>query len=315
MIKFVNAKINIGLNIVGKREDGYHLLQTVFYPVGLYAGSPANPEQFCDIVELTAPGELVGNASEVGEHHLPEGLSGCISYYFSGNAVDCPLEKNLLVKGAESVLKWAAETDSSVMEKMRGYDMRLDKHLPDGAGMGGGSADAVFAMRLMTDELAKRGLPSPDDDEMRRLAVGLGADCPVFVANRPAYAEGIGERLEIIPEVLKGKWLVVVKPDLHISTREAFSGVIPKRPVADLKDLILLPVEEWRDSIHNDFEDSLFPLYPELALLKKALYQAGALYASLTGSGAALYGVFHSRECAEKCMLAVDAPYKTLLLL
>ncbi|MDE6272298.1 MAG: 4-(cytidine 5'-diphospho)-2-C-methyl-D-erythritol kinase [Muribaculaceae bacterium] len=292
MIKFVNAKINIGLNIVGKRDDGYHLLETVFYPVGLFAGTPGNPESFCDILELTP-------MKEKGEG---------VEFIFTGNPVDCPLEKNLVYKGVEAMLRWSGGNLGRIC-------VRLDKHLPDGAGMGGGSADAVFAMKLIAELLARRGMPVPTSDELREMAMCLGADCPVFVDNVPAYAEGIGEKLYSIQPFLSGKWIVIVKPDMHISTKEAFAGVTPSPSEESLRELIQLPVAEWRHKIHNDFEKSLFPRYPQLKSLKEALYYEGAEYASMTGSGAALYGIFPDRESAGKACDAIDAPYKAILLL
>ncbi len=292
MIKFVNAKINIGLNIVGKREDEYHLLETVFYPVGLYAGSPTNPELFCDIMELTSSGDAGSG----------------IEYVFTGRAVDCPLEKNLVYKGAEAMIARLG----CPAEKLT---LRLDKHLPDGAGMGGGSADAVFAMKLIAEEFSRRGRVVPDSEEMRDMAAKLGADCPIFVDNVPAYAEGIGEMLTPLPQFLAGKWLVIVKPDLHISTKEAFAGVRPAPSSESLIELIQLPLTEWKGRIHNDFEESLFPRFPELRTLKEALYKEGAEYASMTGSGAALYGIFSDKDIALQALSAIEAPYKTLLLL
>lgn len=292
MIKFVNAKINIGLNIVGKREDGYHLLETVFYPVGLYAGSPSNPELFCDILELT-PSNNVDTGFE---------------FLFTGRNVDCPLEKNLVYKGVEAILSWSGKS-------LGGMTVRLDKHLPDGAGMGGGSADAVFTMKLLAEELARRGMAVPTIDEMREMALRLGADCPVFVDNVPAYAEGIGEKLQPLKPFLSGNWLAIVKPDLRISTKEAFAGVKPTPSSESLLDLVQLPLAEWKNRIHNDFENSLFPRYPELKLLKQALYEEGAEYASMTGSGAALYGIFSGKNSAQKALSAINASYKALILL
>ncbi|MDE5924393.1 MAG: 4-(cytidine 5'-diphospho)-2-C-methyl-D-erythritol kinase [Muribaculaceae bacterium] len=302
MIEFVNAKINIGLNIVGRREDGYHLLETLFYPVGIHNGTPVNPEPFCDVMEL--------NPRSSAD---PEGYEECgVRFLFSGNVVDCLPEKNLVVKGIHVL---AAHYGEDRMKSLHPLTLRLQKHLPDGAGMGGGSADAVAAMKLLRRYAEAAGLPKVSDDQLRELALKVGADCPMFVANMPAYGEGIGEKLAEVDSFLKGMWLVVVKPSLHISTAEAFAGVTPRRPVRQLRELIQEPLYKWRDHITNDFEDSLFPRHPELAELKSRLYEEGADYASLTGSGAALYGIFTEEHRARRALQSIDVDYKTLILL
>ncbi|MBD5370607.1 MAG: 4-(cytidine 5'-diphospho)-2-C-methyl-D-erythritol kinase [Bacteroides sp.] len=284
MIYFVNAKINLGLDIVGRRPDGYHLLETAFYPIGVHNGTPANPEPFGDVLELTP-----GLRPESGY------VAGGAGFIFTGRRVDCQPEKNLIVKAVNAIMN-----DYSDDERLRvgEYTLILDKHIPDGAGLGGGSADATFTLRAVNDYACSRGVRRRSDAELERLALGLGADCPVFVRNVPAYAEGIGERLEPIGEILKGCWAVTVKPDLHISTREAFSGVTPARPSTPLRSLLRLPLAEWRGRVRNAFEDSLFPLYPELEAIKEAIYGTGAAYASLTGSGAALYGIYGDADAA-----------------
>lgn len=298
MIEFVNAKINIGLNIVGKRSDGYHLLKTVFYPVGINSGVPADPFPFCDMMELTK--RRVGDA---------EGYEkGNIRFLFSGDTIDCLPEKNLIVKGVSRLMEYCG-----IGEMPEALTLRLEKHLPSGAGMGGGSADCVAAMKLVGRDLERIGVEVPDEKELCEIASKLGADCPVFVVNRPAYAEGIGERLEELPEILKGKWLVVVKPDIFISTAEAFSGVRVKKLEYSLRESIEMPIAAWRGKIVNDFEYSLFPKYPELEKLKNELYQSGAEYASLTGSGAALYGIYSDKGIAADALGMIEAPYKTLL--
>lgn len=161
--------------------------------------------------------------------------------------------------------------------------IRLDKHLPDGAGMGGGSADAAFTLAMLADlakehaaectVTSKSGITKehvsvgavPSEAELAEMALRLGADCPFFLLNRPAYAEGVGERLQPVPLDLSGRWLLVVKPDVSVSTREAFAGVTPKAATFDLRTLPSLPIERWREVVHNDFEDSIFPQYPRLA--------------------------------------------------
>lgn len=280
MIKFVNAKLNLGLNITERRPDGYHNLETIFIPVGKYNGRPENPEPFCDILEITpCPGEL--------------------QFDFQGNKIDCPVEKNLVVKAARIF-----EEDALSAGVAANFKITLEKHLPDGAGLGGGSADATFTYLLLKEMsgMSASNLEASAKESIDKLAK-LGADCPFFVINKPVYAEGIGEKMTPVyapggGELLGGWWALIIKPDVYVSTKEAFAGIIPKKPAHNLRDLIKLPVEEWRGLIVNDFEDSLFPQHPVLAEYKQALYDCGAVYASMSGSGASLYGLYPDREKA-----------------
>ncbi|MDE7413429.1 MAG: 4-(cytidine 5'-diphospho)-2-C-methyl-D-erythritol kinase [Muribaculaceae bacterium] len=296
MIKFVNAKINIGLQIVRKRPDGYHDLQTVFYPVGINAGTDRNPISFCDILELV-PGKRNSFGLPSGPH--PESLMPEI--IFKGRKIDCEPDKNLVYKAADLFCR---ETGAN----LSGYRLILDKHLPDGAGMGGGSADAAFTLSILADFLCKLYPENPiSEEELLRMGLALGADCPFFIINRPCYAEGVGERLEELPLSLTGYCLLVVKPAVYISTREAFAGVTPAESNFDLRDLPSIPVEEWKGVVKNDFEDSIFPKFPLLADIKESLYRFGAAYASLTGSGSCIYGIFKSTENAEKARIEFDS--------
>lgn len=260
MISFVNAKINIGLNIVRRRPDGYHDLSTIFYPVGLYAGTPTNPVSFSDVLEI-----IESDKEE---------------FIFMGRRVDCPPEKNLVVKAYHSFFK--------ELGKSYPHKVILDKHLPDGAGLGGGSADASFTLRLLNELMGKPF----SDEKLESIALSLGADCPFFIKNTPCYAEGVGERMEKISLNLEGKWILVIKPDVYVSTKEAFAGVTPKKPLYDLRQVIRQPIEEWKNFITNDFEDSLFPRYPQLQEIKELLYDIGASFALMSGSGSSLYGIF-----------------------
>lgn len=287
MIKFINAKINIGLNIVNRRPDGYHDLETVFYPVGVMNGTPRNPEPFCDILEVS----WGDDHSDTEDTYESRG----VVYTFRGREIDCPPEKNLIVKAG-----------NLFVGSMLGRGLRpkpylavtLEKRLPDGAGLGGGSADASGVLTALNDmhDNPFRG------DELEKMALSLGADCPVFVENRPAYAEGVGERLNPIELDLNGWWCVIAKPPVYVSTREAFAGIVPGRRSVPLRELMRRPVEEWRGLVVNDFEESLFPRHPELNRIKQSLYTTGAVYASMSGSGSALYGLYrHREEAAEAC--------------
>lgn len=276
MIYFVNAKINIGLQIGDTRPDGYHNLRTVFYPVGLYAGTPSNPEPFCDILEISPVS---------GDSESRCGIS------FGGRPVDCPPEKNLVTRAADLYMSRHASP---------GFSARifLDKHLPDGAGMGGGSADAAFTFMALAR--ADRGDAWIENNRgmMAAELAALGADCPFFAYNRPMYAEGIGDELQDVDIDLSGNWLVAVKPDLNISTKEAFAGVVPGDNAFDLRKLADIPLQEWREVAVNDFERSLFPNHPVLRHIKEELYGSGAAYSSLTGSGSVVFGIYTDRENA-----------------
>lgn len=294
MLEFVNAKINIGLQIVGKREDGYHNLQTVFYPVGRKAGTAENPEAFCDILEITRekPEGTAGvKTGETGE------ASRQMEFLFSGRRVDCEPEKNLVCRAARLF------AESTGLEGR--WLIHLDKHLPDGAGMGGGSADAAFVLRMLNAQ-TRAGL---SDAELVAMAAKLGADCPFFIYNRPMYAEGTGDRFEEIALDLGGYWLLAVKPAIHISTKEAFAGVTPRPGKFDLRKIASLPIAEWRGKVKNDFEESIFPQFPITADIKEKLYRLGALYASMSGSGSTLYGILDNRESAEvaRCQFKSEA--------
>lgn len=267
MIKFVNAKINLGLQIVKRRDDGYHDLQTLFYPIGLYAGTPGNPVEFCDILEVTPSAGPAGTFEFIS----------CSPY---------PAEQNLVYR--------AAKLYYEIFPTAPAMRISLEKHIPDGAGIGGGSADASLTLQMLNEA---NGFAATDA-ELADMALKLGADCPFFLLNTPAYAEGVGERLQPVPLDLAGSWLLLVRPHVRISTKEAFAGVTPRKSTFDLRGLHLFSVDTWKFLVHNDFEDSIFPQFPELAAIKKNLYVTGAIYASLTGSGSCLFGIYSSEQAA-----------------
>lgn len=278
MIKFVNAKINLGLNIVRKREDGYHDLETVFFPVGIESGMPQQPEAFDDILEVNTDSNQ---------------FSGC-RFQLMGRRIDCAPEKNLVVKAATLFIQTYVKKYDDLSD-MGMFNIILDKHLPDGAGLGGGSADASFTLMTLNEITGEKF----GRNELCNMAVKLGADCPFFIYNTPCFAEGIGEILTPVEIDLSGRWLLIVKPAIHVSTKEAFSGISPKEPKFDLRFLPDLPLERWKDMVVNDFEASLFPLYPKLAELKDTFYESGATYASMSGSGSAIYGIYTDGEAAK----------------
>jgi 4-diphosphocytidyl-2-C-methyl-D-erythritol kinase len=248
MISFPNAKINIGLNIVSKREDGYHNLESCFYPIPLH-----------DVLEIIPAKKF--------------------SFQSTGLPIAGDEKSNLVVKA------W------KLLQKDFGIEpvaIHLHKVIPMGAGLGGGSADAAFALKMM-DEQFQLLL---GDDYLETLALELGSDCPFFVRNQPIIAEGRGEVFSACNINLAGKHLLLLKPDIHISTKEAYAGVKPQAVQQPLNDLLQQPINEWKQHIKNDFEASLFPKYPELAKIKEHLYQMGARYASMSGSGSSMFGIF-----------------------
>ena len=258
MIVFPCAKINLGLNIVSKREDGYHNLETVFYPIPLY-----------DALEI-----------KYMDEKFPSDTACDLKV--TGNVVDCDEQKNLVVK-AYHIL--AADYQLSRIHT------HLYKHIPSQAGLGGGSSDAAFMIRLL-DERFRLNIGNP---EMERYAARLGADCAFFIEAEPAYAEGIGDVLMPAdgPDGnLQGYYLCVVKPDVAVSTKEAYSAITPKKPAKSCRDIVRQPIETWKEELVNDFEEPIFKMHPELAAIKLKLYDQGAAYASMSGSGSALYGIF-----------------------
>lgn len=251
MIVFSNAKINIGLNIVSKRPDGYHNLETVFYPINM-----------CDVIEFT-------------ENEDSDNL--CFSS--NGISLDCAASDNLVVK-AYNLLKKDFDIPAQIID--------LVKNIPTGAGLGGGSGDATFTLKYLNDRYSL-GL---DSERLKSYASRLGADCAFFVENRPVYATGIGNIMEPVELSLKGYYIVVVKPNIFISTREAFAGITPRESEVCLKELVRLPVSEWKNYIKNDFEYSIFPNHKMLQNVKCKLYDMGAEYVSMSGSGSSIYGLF-----------------------
>lgn len=254
-----NCKINLGLHVVGNRPDGYHDLETLFLPV----------TDLCDELEITP-------ASSGGTAPAPRMVQ-------SGLALDNAPDDNLCTKA------WHLLHEEF---NIPAVDIRLRKNIPFGAGLGGGSSDAAFTLRML-NEMFALGLT---DDDLERRAARLGADCAFFVQNRPAYATGIGDRLSPIALDLSAYRIAIEIPDgEHVSTKEAYAGIDRSRfgqPRPDLREAIRRPIEEWRDLIVNDFETSVFPAHPAIAALKEEMYRRGALYASMTGSGAAVFGIF-----------------------
>lgn len=252
MITFPNAKINLGLNIVEKRPDGYHNLETIFYPIPLQ-----------DALEIT----------------LWEGGERKYKLAQSGIQIAGDDEHNLVVKAYKLL-------DS--LYNLPPIEINLLKHIPSGAGLGGGSADAAF-MLCMLNQHFQLNIPN---EQLEVYAAQLGADCAFFVENKPTFAEGIGNIFSPIELSLKGYKLLLVKPDIFVSTRDAFAQIKPKRPTISLKEVAKMPVEAWKTYMVNDFEESVFPQFPAIADIKVKLYDMGAIYASMSGSGSSVFALF-----------------------
>lgn len=255
MIVFPNAKINIGLNIVEKREDGYHNLESVFLPIG-----------WKDAMEV-----IVDNKSENG------------NVFFSSSGLEIPgnINDNLCVKAYRII--------------QQDYDLpaikiHLHKNIPMGAGLGGGSSDAAFCIKAI-NEVCELNLAW---GEMHYYAKQLGSDCSFFITNKPAYATQKGDVLETISLNLRDKFILIVHPGIHVSTSQAYACVKPQKANYNLEEIVLNePVEKWKDKVKNDFEKSVFEQHPEIKNIKDKMYQNGAVYASMSGSGSAVYGVFN----------------------
>lgn len=268
MLLLPNCKINIGLNIVSKRSDGYHNLETVFFPIPL-----RDNLEFKEIENEDVPYRLVSG----------------------GVPIEGKPEDNLIVK---VYLNMKAEFNLPALE------LSLYKNIPMGAGLGGGSSDAAAMMKGLNEAY---NLQLSAEDMEKRLAK-FGADCPFFVRNKPAYATGIGDELTNCNVSLKDKFIVLVKPDVFVSTKEAYAHITPKLPAIPLAEAIKLPIETWKEQIVNDFEQSVFPFHPELPAIKQTLYDMGAVYASMSGSGSTMYGIFNrptpeANEVFDKCFV------------
>jgi 4-diphosphocytidyl-2-C-methyl-D-erythritol kinase len=248
MIIFPNAKINIGLNVINRRDDGYHNVETIFYPVNIK-----------DALEIVTADEF--------------------SFQSSGLEIPGSMEDNLCIKGYHLLKK---DFDLPPVK------IHLHKHIPIGAGLGGGSADAAFFIRLLNQNFNL----DLTDDRMIDYARQLGADCAFFILNKPVFAFDKGDEFETIKLDLSNYKIILAMPPVHVSTSEAYGGVKPAPVQQSLMELINRPVREWKNFIKNDFEFSVFKNYPVIRGVKAALYDAGAIYASMSGSGASVFGIF-----------------------
>ena len=251
MISFPNAKINLGLNIVSKREDGYHNIESCFYPIPWHDS--------LEVIEAA-------------------------SFAFHSYGLDIPgdSDANLCVKAYELI-----KADHNIPP----VEIHLLKNIPMGAGLGGGSADGAFTLKMLND-LFKLGLT---ESQLEAYSLQLGSDCPFFIENTPTIARGRGEKLASSDLNLSDLYLAIHNPGIHVSTAEAYAGVKPNAPNMRVEEILQSSIKDWKDALINDFESSIFPNHPTIAQLKNDMYEAGAVYASMTGSGSTVFGLFEEK--------------------
>ncbi|MBO9202906.1 MULTISPECIES: 4-(cytidine 5'-diphospho)-2-C-methyl-D-erythritol kinase [Niastella] len=268
MVSFPNCKINLGLHVTRKREDGYHDLETIFYPLPLRDG----------LEVVKADPDKSGQTAETGNRQWEMGNG--VSLHASGLTVHGNPEDNLCIK-AYNLLK-------KDFPQLGQIDLYLHKAIPMGAGLGGGSADGAFTLQLLNDKF-QLGLSR---EKLLDYALQLGSDCPFFIINKACFATGRGELLQAIQLDLSAYSFLVVHPGVHINTGWAFSQLTPAPSPQPLPDIIQQPVTSWRNILTNDFEAPVCKHHPALQAIKDELYKSGALYASMTGSGSCFFGIF-----------------------
>lgn len=249
MISFPNCKVNLGLNIISKRADGYHDLETLFYPIAIK-----------DVLEI-----IEANKTELT---------------ISGNEIDVPDEENICIKAYQLLKK--------KFPALPPVKTHLHKAIPSGAGLGGGSADGSFMLKLLTEKFKL----SLSTKELIDFSLELGSDCPFFILNKPCVATGRGEILEEINLDLSAYKILIVNPGIHINTAWAFTQLSPDSATKSIREIIKQPIETWKAELKNDFETPVFNKYPEIKLIKETLYKDGAVYAAMTGSGSTAFGLF-----------------------
>lgn len=256
MICFPNAKINLGLRVTSKREDGFHDLDTIFFPV------PLN-----DVLEVITPST---------------GSAEAVTFTHSGIPIPGDESSNLCIKAYYLLKKDYPDLPPILLH--------LHKHIPMGAGLGGGSSDGAFMLKLLNDKY-RLGIGT---EQLQKYALALGSDCPFFIINEPVQAKGRGEIMQPIACTLSSKTMVLVCPRIHVSTADAFRKISLSPNAPSCASILERPIQEWKDNLINDFEEPVFNAFPEIANIKEKLYDAGALYASMTGTGSTVYGIFES---------------------
>ncbi len=260
MLTFPNAKINLGLNILEKRSDGFHNIESVFYPIG-----------WCDALEIIK----------------------ATDFSFSTTGLEIPgnSKNNLIIKAFDLLYDLIAiqEAENGFKKNTKSQiAIHLHKVLPMGAGIGGGSADGAFALKMI-NEIFALGL---DTKQLQHFASRLGSDCPFFIENTPKFCFEKGNKFEEIELNLKGKYILLINPQIHISTAEAYAGVMPKKPLISIQEITKSPIKQWKGVLTNDFEENILKNHLKIARIKNDLYDLGASYASMTGSGSTVFGIF-----------------------
>lgn len=259
MLSFPNAKINLGLRVLRKRSDGFHDIETVLYPIG-----------WCDVLEI------IKTSDGLTPQFIISGLD------INAKESDVSKDENLVIKTYKLL-----QTDFDLPPVY----VHLHKAIPAGAGLGGGSSDAAHTLKTL-NQIAELHL---NEQQQLNYLKKIGSDCAFFLQNKPAYATGRGEVLCPVDVDLSGHWILVVKPEIHINTGEAYSWVTPDKTRASILEIIGKPIQQWKEFLTNDFETPVFNRHPVLAQIKQELYQQGALYAAMSGSGSAVYGIFDRR--------------------
>jgi 4-diphosphocytidyl-2-C-methyl-D-erythritol kinase len=264
VIIFPNCKINLGLNITGKRNDGYHNLETVFIPLNL-----------TDVLEVISTENT----------KTESGVTTFASLTASGIVVTENPKENICLK-AYTLLK------NDFPDQLSSCEIHLHKAIPTGAGLGGGSADGAFTLKLLNQKFNL----NLSTEQLAKYALQLGSDCPFFIYNKPCFAIGRGEIIEPVTINLLAYKFLLVNPGIHITTSRAFSQLTPTAPSISIKEIIQEPISTWRTTLKNDFEESVFSNYPERKKIKDSLYHSGAIYAAMSGSGSTVYGIFEKNE-------------------
>lgn len=267
MVTFPNAKINLGLSVTGKRADGYHDLESIFYPI------PCKDILESGFFEETSPVLTI-----------------------SGNEIDGNTDDNIIIKAIHLVSDFlnfnGHRKKADDLKKLR---FILQKNIPTGAGLGGGSSDGVFTLKII-NQLLELNL---NNKELRSFADSIGSDCPFFVTNQPALVTGRGENVEPVSLSLKGYFLTLIHPGIHISTAEAYSKIVPQKSNFNYSELNKIPISEWKNHLQNDFEKTVFSSFPIIGVIKNKCYESGAIYAQMSGSGSAVYAITDSEENAK----------------
>lgn len=276
MLRFPNAKINLGLNITAKRADGYHNLETVFFPIPV-----------TDVLEIV--------------HAEKYTNQGC-NLFLYGIAVEGNDEDNLCVRAYHLLKK--------DFKQLPAVDIHLYKNIPMGAGLGGGSADGAFMLSMLNEKF-NLNISRP---KLIEYALMLGSDCPFFILNKPCFASGRGEVMEELNINLNGYKMVIVNPGIHVNTKEAFSKITPSLPASSIKDIVKKDVSEWKELLVNDFEKPVFEIHSSIKEIKEVLYKSGGLYASMTGTGSTVYALFAAETSFDKNIFPKDYFVKEMVI-